>query len=72
MTPDIRNSSLLGNGSVHTFQRKRTRDNKSAVFSVVHAARVATQRCGKHTSATVKHHAIIEEVAFSVGPPQAK
>jgi hypothetical protein len=37
------------------------------VFSVVSAALVDTQRCGKHNSAAVNQHAAIEEVVFSVG-----
>jgi hypothetical protein len=36
------------------------------VFSVVHAGRVATQRCGKHISAAVNQHATIKEAAFSL------
>jgi hypothetical protein len=67
MTPESWNSSLLGNGSVNTFPRKRTRNNRIAVFSVICAARVATQLCGKHTSAAVNQHATIEEEIFSVG-----
>jgi hypothetical protein len=37
------------------------------VSSVVCAARVATQRCGKRVSALVNQHATIEEEVFSVG-----
>jgi hypothetical protein len=66
MTPENRNSSLLGNGSVNSFPRKRARNKRRAVFSVVRAARVATQRCGKHISAAVNQHAVIEEAVFSV------
>jgi hypothetical protein len=34
---------------------------------VVHTARVAKQRCGKHISAAVYQHATIEEAMFSLG-----
>jgi hypothetical protein len=37
------------------------------VFSVVSAAFVATQRCGKHISAAVNHQATIEDMMFSLG-----
>jgi hypothetical protein len=67
MTPESRNSSLLGNDSVNTFQRKRTRNNRRALFSVVSAAFVATQLCSKHNSAAKNQHATIEEAVFSVG-----
>jgi hypothetical protein len=36
------------------------------MFSVVSAALIATQRCGKHISAAVSQHATIEEVVFSM------
>jgi uncharacterized protein YutE (UPF0331/DUF86 family) len=36
------------------------------VFSVVRAARVATQRSGKHISAAMNQHAAIEEAVFSM------
>jgi hypothetical protein len=42
--------------------------NRRSVFSVGGAARVATQRCGKHISAAVNQHATIEEAVFSVRP----
>jgi hypothetical protein len=67
LTPENQNSSLLDNGSVNIFPRKRTRATIQGVFSVVRAARVETQRCGKHISAAVIHHATIEETVFSVG-----
>jgi hypothetical protein len=67
MMPESRNSSLLGNGSVNIFPRKRTRNNIIAVFSAVLAADVVTQRCGKPISAAVNQHATMEEVVFSVG-----
>jgi hypothetical protein len=66
MTTEIRNSSLLRNGSVNTFPGKRTRNNRRTVFSVVRAALVATQRCGKHISAAVNQLATIEEEMFSM------
>jgi hypothetical protein len=47
-----------------------TSRNRKAVFSVIRAARVATQRCDKHVSAAVNQHAITEEAEFSVDPPQ--
>jgi ribosomal protein S27E len=42
-------------------------NNIKAVFSVVSATLVATQRCGKHISAAVNQHEKIEEAVFSVG-----
>jgi hypothetical protein len=42
-------------------------NNRRAVFSVVRAALVATQRYGKYISAAVNQHATIEEAVFSVG-----
>jgi hypothetical protein len=42
-------------------------NNRRAVFSVIRAALVAVQRCGKRTSAAVKQHTIIEQAVFSVG-----
>jgi hypothetical protein len=60
-TPESQNSSLLGNGSVTTFPRKRTRT------TMVHAGLVATQWCGKHMSAAVNQHATIHGAVFSVG-----
>jgi hypothetical protein len=47
-----------------------SRNNRRAVISVVRSARVATQRCGEHVSASVNRYAIIEEAVFSVGPPR--
>jgi hypothetical protein len=67
MKPVRRNSSLLGNDLVNTFTRKRMRNGRRAVFSVVHVEFVATQRCGTHISAAVNQHATIEETVFSVG-----
>jgi hypothetical protein len=37
------------------------------VFSVIRAANVATQRCGKHLSAEVNQHTTIVKAVFSVG-----
>jgi hypothetical protein len=42
-------------------------NNRRAVFSVVSAALVATQRCSKHVSAAVNQEATIEKAVFSVG-----
>jgi hypothetical protein len=68
MTPESWNSSLLANVLVNTFQMEENTCNSTrAVFSVVHAALIVMQWCGKHISAAVNHHAIIEEVVFSVG-----
>jgi hypothetical protein len=67
MTPESRNSSLLGNGSVNIPAEANARNNSRALFSVVHAARVATQRRGKHMSAAVNQHATIKEAVFYVG-----
>jgi hypothetical protein len=66
MTPEIPISSLLTNDSVNTFLRKRIRNNRRAVFSVVCATLVAMQRCGKHISSAVNQHATLEEAVFSV------
>jgi hypothetical protein len=43
------------------------RNNRRAVFSVVSAALVAMQRCGKRISAEVNQHTTMEEGVFSVG-----
>jgi hypothetical protein len=56
MTPESQNISLLGNA----------RNNRRAVFSVVRAARVAAQRCGKHISEAVNQDTTIQEAVFSV------
>jgi hypothetical protein len=70
MTPESRNSSLPGNGSVkHIRKEAIARNIRKAVFSVIRAARVAMQQCGKHISAAVNQHATIEEAVFSMGPP---
>jgi hypothetical protein len=50
MTPESRNSLLLGNGSVNTFPRKRTRNSRRAVFSVVRAALAAAQLCSSEST----------------------
>jgi hypothetical protein len=42
-------------------------NNRRAVFSVVSAALVATQLCGKHIFAAVNQHATVEEAVCSVG-----
>jgi hypothetical protein len=68
MTPESRNTSLLGNGSLNTFPRKRklATIQERCVF-VLSAALFATQRCGKHISEGVNQHATTEEAVFSVG-----
>jgi hypothetical protein len=67
MTPESRNSLSLGNGSVNTFPRKRTRANSTrAMFPVVRAALAVTQLCGKHISAAVSQHETIVEAVFFV------
>jgi hypothetical protein len=67
MMPESRKSLLLGNCSVNTIPRKRNaRNNRKAVFSVLSAGLVATQRCGKHVSAAMNEHATIEEAMFCV------
>jgi hypothetical protein len=66
MTPESRNSSLKGNGSVNTFLWKKTRNNRKAVICVVHAAFAAAQRRSKHISTAVNQRATIEEAVFSV------
>jgi hypothetical protein len=67
MTSESRNSSLLGNGSLNTFPRKRKRNSRRAVFSVDSAAFVATQRCCENISAAVNQYVTIEEAVLSVG-----
>jgi hypothetical protein len=64
MTPESRNRQRLGK---HIPAEANARSNRRAVFSVVCAASIATQRCGKHISAAVNQHATIEEAVFSVG-----
>jgi hypothetical protein len=54
MTPESRNSSLLGNGSINTFPRKRTRSGIEEP--------VSKQWIGKHTTIGV-----LLETVFSVG-----
>jgi hypothetical protein len=53
MTPESRNSSLLGNVSVNTFPWKQTHATEEPVFK---------QRIGKHTMIEV-----LLETVFSVG-----
>jgi hypothetical protein len=40
-------------------------NNRRAVFSVVRAALVAKQLCGKHMSAAVNQHGTIKKAVFS-------
>jgi hypothetical protein len=72
MTPESRNNSSLGNGSVNIPAEANARNNRRAVFSVTRAVRVAMQRCGKHISAAVNQHATTEEAVFSVEPCSAR
>jgi hypothetical protein len=68
MTPRSLNSLLPGNGSVNISPtRKRTRNNRRVVFSVVTATLIATQRCSKRIFARANQQATIEEALFSVG-----
>jgi hypothetical protein len=64
MTPESRNSSLLGK---HNPAEANASKNRIAVFSVVSNALVATQRCGKRICAAVNQRATIEEAVFSLG-----
>jgi hypothetical protein len=41
-------------------------NNRREVFSLIRAARFASQRRGKHISAEVNQHATIEEAMFSM------
>jgi hypothetical protein len=67
MTPERRDSSLLHNGSENIAAYAKARYNRRAVFSVVRAARVATQRCCEHIFAAMNQHTTLEEAVFSVG-----
>jgi hypothetical protein len=72
MTPESRNSSLLGNGSANTFRGEpNERNNRRVDFYVVSATLVAKQRCGKHISVAVIQHATVEEAVLSMGAPQS-
>jgi hypothetical protein len=46
-------------------------DKRRAVFSVVSAALVAKQLCGKQICAAVHQHSTIEDVCFLWGRPEA-
>jgi hypothetical protein len=63
MTPESRNSLLLGK---HFPAEANAQKKRRAVFSVVGAAFIPTQRCDKHISAAVTQPATIEESVFSV------
>jgi hypothetical protein len=67
MTPESRNCSFLGHGSVNIPAAANTRNNIRAVFSVAHAKSATTQRCSKHISAAVNQLATIEEALFYLG-----
>jgi hypothetical protein len=45
-------------------------NNRRVVFSVLSAAFISTQRCGKEISAAVNPQAATEEAVFSVGVAQ--
>jgi hypothetical protein len=51
----------------HIPAEANARNNRKAVFSMVRAALVATQRCSKHISAAVNQDATTEEAVISVG-----
>jgi hypothetical protein len=63
MTPESRNSSLLGNGSVNTFlQKQMCATVEERRFSVL---RTLLRSGVVNISAAVNQHATIEEVVFS-------
>jgi hypothetical protein len=67
MTPESRNSLLLGNGSVNTFSWKRTRattDERCFLLSAPHSLLL---NCAVNISAAVNQHATIEKALFSMG-----
>jgi hypothetical protein len=66
MSPENRNSLLLGNGSANTFPPKQTRATREE-RCFLWSALVAAQRYDKHISAAVSQQGEIEEVVFSVG-----
>jgi hypothetical protein len=43
------------------------RNNRSAAFSMVRAARVAKKRCVKYIAASMNQRARVEKAVFSVG-----
>jgi hypothetical protein len=51
----------------HIPTEANARNNRRAVFPVVHTALVVTQRCGKHISEALTQHATMDEEVFSVG-----
>jgi hypothetical protein len=66
MTNETRNSSLLGNGSVNTFPRKRTRTAIEKRPFLWSAPRSLLCNSAVNTSAAVNQHATIVEAVFSV------
>jgi hypothetical protein len=54
----------------HIPMEANTHKNRKAVFSVVSAALIAKQRCGKYISTAVDQQATTEEAMFSVGAPR--
>jgi hypothetical protein len=67
MMPERRNSSLLGNGLLNTFPRKRTRATVEERCLLRPAPRTLLLYGAVNTSAAVNQHATIEEAVFSVG-----
>jgi hypothetical protein len=67
MTPESRNSSLLGNGLVNTFPRKRTRATIVERCFLWSAPRTLLRNGAINISAAVNQHATIEETVFTVG-----
>jgi hypothetical protein len=64
MTPESRNSSLLGNGSVNTFPRKRAIEELCFLWS---ASRALLRNVAVDISAAVNQPSIIDEAVFSFG-----
>jgi hypothetical protein len=70
MTPESRNSSLLGNGYVNTYPRKRTRATIEERCFLCSALRALLRNDAADISAAMNQHATIEEAVFSVGAAQ--
>jgi hypothetical protein len=67
MTPKSRNSLLLGNSSVNTFPRKRTRATIEELCFLFSAPLSLLRNGAVNISAAVNQHATIDEAVFSVG-----
>jgi hypothetical protein len=67
MTPESRNSSLLGNSSVNTIRWKRTRATIEWWCFLWSAQRHCYATVRLHVSAAVNQHATVEEAVLSVG-----